>query len=337
MHLKRFFIPFLALLYTTMFAQQVFQPNPQNDKLGFDARIEYFNQLDSAFAAREHLAKIVMNEQYWENGKLIFDKPAVVYRFDEQGKRTYTEQSYWLAIGFTRRYNHFYKDSTIGVQHEKYNFTDGNKRDAKYVFKYFVLNDSLTTSMEYFFEFDSLIGVNYKDTVNVKAEFRRKMKSQKIAAATTFEISPGEIEATFPYTDLHMYKNSYDREPEPEIVKDTSGKITEIHTFRRIHDGADNVLALPESSYFIQYNEQWKKVAAITQYNHWSNQKLQAILQGKKEMTNSLNELKCFGDSCMVYRIVANDFVSGMPKRIDFMGGKDSKPNRSYIFTLKKY
>ena len=337
MNLKRYLIPFLTLLYTPLCAQQVFQPNAQNDKLGYDVRIEYFNHLDSAFAVKEHLAEIVMNEQYWEDGKLIFDKPAVVYRFDEKGRRTYAEQSYWLAIGFTRRYNHFYKDSSISVQHEKYNYTDGNKRDAKYVFKYFVLNDSLTTTMEFYYEFDSLIRVNYKDTVNVKAEFRRKMNALKIAASTMVKISPGEIEATFPYSDLHMYKKPYEREPEPEIAKDTTGKITEIHTIRWIHDGADNVLVLPESSYFIQYNEQWKKVAAITKYSHWSNQNLQAILQGKKEMTNSLNELKCFDDSCIVYCIVASDFISGVPKRIDFMGGKDSMPNRSYICTIKKY
>lgn len=174
MNLKRYLIPFLALLYTTMYAQQVFEPNARNDKLGYDVRIEYFNHLDSAFAVKEHLAEIVMNEQYWEDGKLIFDKPIVVYRFDEQGKRTYAEQSYWLAIGFTRRYNHFYRDSTIAVQHEKYNYTDGNQRDAKYVFKYYVLNDSLTTTMEFYYEFDSLIRVNYKDTVNVKANLGEK-------------------------------------------------------------------------------------------------------------------------------------------------------------------
>jgi len=337
MSVKVYFIALIVLLCNHALAQDFFIPNTNNDNLGYDVRIEYFNHLDSAFAVKEHLFEIIMNEQYCEDGKLIFDQPAVVYRFDEQGKRTYVEQSYWLAIGFTRRYNHFYRDSNIAVQHEKYNYTDGNKRDAKYVFKYYVLNDSLTTTMEFYYEFDSLLRVNYKDTVNVKAEFRRKMNAQKIPAATTVEMSRGEIEATFPYTDLHMYKNSYDREPEPEIVKDTAGKITEIHTVRRIHDGADNVLVLPESSYFIQYDEQWKKVAAITKYSHWSNKKLQDKLNGKFTDSDSIKELKCLSDSCIVYHIVASDFISGVPQKIDILGGKEGNPNRSYICRIKKY
>ncbi len=320
-----------------MSAQHIFVPDSDKDKLGFDVRIEYFNHLDSAFAVQEHLAEIVMNEKYWEDGKLIYDKPIVIYGFDEQGRRIYVEQSYWLAIGFTRRYNHFYKDSTIGVQHEKYNYTDGNKRDAKYVFKYFVLNDSLTTSMELFYEFDNLIRVNYKDTVNKKAELRKKLVFQEKYAVAPFEIIADEKEKTFPYSDLHMYSKPYDREPEPEIIKDTMGKVAEINTNRYMRTEAKNVMVLPESSYFIKFNEQWKKVAEITKYSHWSNQKLQDKLKGKHIESNSMQDLKCLSDSCIVYRIIASDFIIGVPQKIDILGGRESKPNRSYICNIKKY
>jgi hypothetical protein len=337
MNIKCCLIAFFIIIYTSIYAQLIFAPNAQNDKLGYDVRIEYFNHLDSAFVVKEQLAEIIMKEKYWEDGNLIFDEPVVVYRFDEQGRRTYVEQSYWLAIGFKRRYNHFYKDSTISVQHEKYNFTDGNKRDAKYIYKYYVLNDSLTTSIEFFYEFDSLVRVNYKDTVNINAEFRRKMNVQKITAITPIEISSAGIELTFPLSDQHMYRNPYDREPEPEMLKDSLGKVTEVHTVKYVRGKVNNVMVLPESSYYIKFNEQWKKVATITKYGHWSNQKLQAILQGKKKMNGSLDDLKCLSDSCIVYRILASNFISGVPQKIDMFGGKENKPNRSYICTIKKY
>jgi hypothetical protein len=337
MNVKRYLIAFLTMLCTSIYAQQIFVPDSDHDNLGFDVRIEYFNHLDSAFAVKEHIAEIVMNEKCWEEGTLIYDKPIVVYKFDEQGRRTYVEQSYWLGIGFTRRYNYFYKDSTIGVQHEKFNYTDGNRRDAKYVFKYYVLNDSLSTTQEHFYEFDSLKRVNYNDTVNKKAELRKKMNAQKNTAVSPLEINSAEIEKTFHFTDLHMHGKPYDRDPKPSMVKDSSGKVTEIHTIRYMHNDAKNVMVLPESSYFIKYNEQWKKVTEITKYSHWSNQKLQDKLNGKNFASNSTQDLKCLSDSCVVYRILASDFISGIPQKIDLSSGKESKPNRSYICTIKKY
>jgi hypothetical protein len=272
MNLRCLILLSLMMLQKVNFGQGSSSSKLENGDMNFDLRIEYFQHLDSAFAVNHHLAEVVMYEANYDNGKLIYNEPIVKYRFDEQGRRTYIEQNYWTAIGFTSRYTTYYKDSLVNVQHEKYTYTDGNKRDSKYVFKFIRLNDSLSTSSEYSYEFDSLKRVNYNDTVNKKAELRKKMNAQKNTAVSPSEINSAEIEKTFHFTDLHMHGKPYDRDPKPSMVKDSSGKVTEIHTIRYMHNDAKNVMVLPESSYFIKYNEQWKKVTEITKYSHWSNQ-----------------------------------------------------------------
>lgn len=333
--MKCIFILLIISFVHTLHAQT--SSKLESGDTNFDVRMEYFQHLDSAFAITHHLAEVIMYEENYDNGKMLYHEPVVKYRFDEQGRRTYIEYNYWTSIGFTSRYTSYYKDSLVNVQHEKYAYTDGNKRDSKYVFKFIRLNDSLSTSSEYFYEFDSLIRSNNKGIVNSFAENRNKLAEQNKAAIFPTQINIAQEEMVYFEPHIGYSIEKYDHELKPEIVKDDKGRIIEVHLSRLVYNKSQNNSVFPVKSICVSYQDAPSNVNNITSYLHW-DVKLSAHYSNSIGVNENLkNDKKCFCNDCIIYTFQASNFDAGIPKLIEINAGKEKVLQQRYICEIKKY
>lgn len=333
--MRYIFLIFIVSYVTYLQAQT--SSKLESGDTNFDVRMEYFQHLDSAFAFNHHLAEVVMYEANYDNGKIIYNEPIVKYRFDAQGRRTYIENNYWTSIGFTSRYTTYYKDSLVNVQHEKYTYTDGNKRDSKYVFKFIRLNDSLSTSSEYFYEFDSLIRTNNKGIVNSFAENRNKLAEQNKAAIFPTQINIAQEEMAYFEPHIGYSIEKYDQELKPEIVKDAQGRIIEVHQSRLVYNKSQHNSVFPVKSICVSYQDAPSNVYNITSYLHW-DVKLYEQFKSSIGMNENLeNDQKCFSNDCIIYTFKASNFDAGIPKLIEINTGKDRILQQRYICDIKKY
>lgn len=333
--MKYIFLVFIISFVNNLHAQ-TFSKLESGDP-NFDVRMEYFKHLDSAFAVNHHLAEVVMYEANYDNGKLIYNEPIVKYRFDKQGRRTYIEQNYWTAIGFTSRYTTYYKDSLVNVQHEKYTYTDGYKRDSKYVFKFIRLNDSLSTSCEYFYEFDSLIRSSNKGIENSFAENRNKLAEQNKAAIFPVQINILQEEMAYFEPNIGYSIEEYDHELKPEIVKDDKGRIIEVHLSRLVYNKSQNTTVFPVKSICVSYQDAPSCVTNITSYLHWDVKQSAHYKNTIGVNENLENDTKCFSNDCIFYIYKASKFDTGIPQLIEINAGKDLVLQQRYICEIKKY
>jgi hypothetical protein len=325
------------IFHKVIFGQGSSSSKLESGDTNFDVRMEYFQHLDSAFAVANHLAEVVMYEANYDNGKLIYNEPIVKYRFDAQGRRTYIEQNYWTAIGFTSRYTTYYKDSLVNVQHEKYTYTDGNKRDSKYVFKFIRLNDSLSTSSEYFYEFDSLIRCNNKGIVNSFAENRNKLAEQNKAAIFPTQINMAQEEMAYFEPHIGYSIAQYDQELKPEIVKDDKGRIIEVHISRLVYNKSQNSSVFPVKSICVSYQNAPSNVANITCYMHWDAVLFEQFRSSIGVNENLENDKHCFSNDCIINTFKASNFEAGIPKLIEINAGKGKVLQHRYLCEIKKY
>jgi hypothetical protein len=337
MNLRCLILLSLMMLQKVNFGQGSSSSKLENGDMNFDLRIEYFQHLDSAFAVNHHLAEVVMYEANYDNGKLIYNEPIVKYRFDEQGRRTYIEQNYWTSIGFTSRYTTYYKDSLVNVQHEKYTYTDGNKRDSKYVFKFIRLNDSLSTSSEYSYEFDSLIRTNSKGIVNSFAENRNKLAEQNKAALVPAQIINAQEEMAYVEPHIGYSIEKYNHELKPELVKDDKGRIIEVHLSSLVYNKSQHTSVFPVKSICVSYQNEPSNVAQITCYAHWDVNLLAQFQASTGTVENAGNIGKCFSNDCIIYIFNASNFEAGIPKLIEINAGKEKVLQQRYICEIKKY
>lgn len=327
----------LIMFYKVNFGQGSSASKLEIGDMNFDVRIEYFQHLDNAFAATHHLAEVIMYEENYDNGKMLYHEPIVKYRFDVQGRRTYIENNYWTSIGFTSRYTTYYKDSLVNVQHEKYEYTDGNKRDAKYVFKFIRLNDSLSTSIEYFYEFDSLIRTNNIGIVNSFAENRNKLSEQNKATILPAQINILQEEMAYVEPHIGYSVEKYDHELKPEIIKDDKGRIIEVHLSRLVYNKSQHNSVFPLKSICASYQNEPSNVAQITCYAHWDVNLLSQFQKSTGAFEIAGNVGKCFSNDCIIYSFKAINFDAGIPKLIEIKAGKEKVLQQRYICEIKKY
>ena len=116
--------------------------------------VEYFTKLDSAYAATYDIEEITLIETRYEDNQIIYTKPTLVFRYDSSGKRIHYESNSWSSVGGAMRFTDYYPDSIINIQHEQYTFTDSTKFDSKFCQKYFIIDDTLSRTIRYYYQFD---------------------------------------------------------------------------------------------------------------------------------------------------------------------------------------
>lgn len=301
--------------------------------------IEYFpiSKFDSSFVVQNNIEEIILYESLLINDTLIYNKPALIYRFNSKGKRIHTETNSWSKNGGARRYNDDYGDSVISVQHEQYTRPDSTEVSRKFCQNYYKINDTLSRTVRLHYQFDSLVKVEDLGVFDSKAEWREQNRIKEIVNDTSL-VESSDIDNILvidrPDIVIPPSHTTFPQNPKPLITKDSLGREIEIFASRYFKiDGKSRLV--PLKSVIISYYSETNILESCISYVHYNREKYKVIIEESESNNTKPQFPTCYLPECSTYQYIAESFVLGIPQRV--IVSRENGVNKRIYTTSIKY
>lgn len=301
---------------------------------------EYFYDTDSSFAAKNNISEIILYESFLKDSVPQYERPIIVYRYNDVGKRIHTESNFWVdSLYYRSDVQDDYGDSIISVHVEQTKASQYNKYGVSHKTRYAFIwhNDSVLQRNSYTYRNDSLISTEDLGIYNSKEEARKLAQAKSRAVAIVDSSSPPKLRRHYePNIQEHLEPDEYSAKPQDTIfIKDSLGRITQIETFelRTLHNIRGS---FPENTFTIEYLDSTKIIQRLRAYKNYDEAYFNNMV--KHDTTGAWQHQwqpgKIYND--IYFECKASYFVCGIPRLVVISDGKDFKNVRMYKTMIRR-
>ncbi|MFT5821006.1 MAG: hypothetical protein ACI8ZM_002254 [Crocinitomix sp.] len=319
MTLSKQVILFLLILFCTKSNAQIeditkFRKGPPK----ISVYKNYFSReyLDTTFIRTNRIRSITVMESLIVDDSVIYQEPQYLFTYSKNGSPKHIEMNAWTTRGYARRYRDEYGDSTVSVVHEHRVRNDSSESDSKTIRTQYYINDTLSRTILYSYNFDSLVKTQDMGIYDSKALGRERKKNAAKRAMNNSGMGVNISSVNLKSKSMCVLPPSEMRfeNPKPKIIKDSLGRI--IETRSSIYIRMDNLRPLvPFQNLIITYLDTTtiiKNCLSYMQLNHDQFEKTILETPSGEQREYPL----CYSEDCLNYQFLASNFILGIPQNI---------------------